>query len=287
MSTSAPYRRLPDELGELPDYREKIASAEAEHVFLALLAAVPTGDNAFTLPGVISDAFEDRLRHYCPRLSQAAFSRGLDELADAGLIFRDSRRCLVVPMLLVHSATRPQGSRQIAGAQARVARLNATPETKRAILDLLLKPDTHGIGIGKVSDTHRMGPVLEQEHEHEPRTHFAPSLSALVPPELGTVLFLAKGREPATLAALLSSKRLKALSTALSGEAFKRINVAEELARAGAWSLANPAKAKTAAGLPRFIVAWLSRAEPKPTPAPVAKPYRPECENLLEKVAQS
>jgi hypothetical protein len=49
-------------------------------------------------------------------------------------------------------------------------------------------------------------------------------------------------------------------------DTFPSHDVDAELRKAHAWIDARPAKRKTARGMKRFIVGWLSRAEPKRTP---------------------
>ena len=46
-------------------------------------------------------------------------------------------------------------------------------------------------------------------------------------------------------------------------EAYPQIDIKSELSKMHQWLLANPGKRKTQSGLPRFINAWLSRANEK------------------------
>ncbi len=70
------------------------------------------------------------------------------------------------------------------------------------------------------------------------------------------------------------------------------LNVQAEIQKALAWVQANPARRKTARGMPRFLVAWLNRAQPTQTvlgPAQMAYqqwrdaggcPHTPRCGNF-------
>jgi len=62
--------------------------------------------------------------------------------------------------------------------------------------------------------------------------------------------------------------------------AFPAVDVLAELRKAGAWLNANPAKRKTARGMPRFLVAWLGRAQDSPQRAAAAKASRPDPNEL-------
>ena len=56
---------------------------------------------------------------------------------------------------------------------------------------------------------------------------------------------------------------------------FPALDVPGELRRAHAWCTANPARRKTAAGLPRFLVAWLLRAQTDRASTRAVHPWRP------------
>lgn len=51
-------------------------------------------------------------------------------------------------------------------------------------------------------------------------------------------------------------------------EAYPGVNIRAELQRAALWLRANPAKRKTARGMPRFLVNWMSRAARDVKPQP-------------------
>ena len=61
------------------------------------------------------------------------------------------------------------------------------------------------------------------------------------------------------------------------------LNVDQECRKAWAWLDANPMKRKTARGMPRFLVAWLNRAQPAP-PETRADRYGhyPRCRTMQE-----
>ncbi len=63
-------------------------------------------------------------------------------------------------------------------------------------------------------------------------------------------------------------------------EAFPHLNVMGELRKARQWLRDNPSKRKTASGMPRFLGAWLSRAQNRGG----AKPYNPmdACDRVLD-----
>ena len=54
-------------------------------------------------------------------------------------------------------------------------------------------------------------------------------------------------------------------------EAYPAVSVERELAAMSAWVEANPKKAKTKRGAPRFCVNWLSRAQDRGGSSPMAK----------------
>jgi hypothetical protein len=49
--------------------------------------------------------------------------------------------------------------------------------------------------------------------------------------------------------------------------AYPGVDIAQQFARMRVWIDANPSKAKSLRGLPRFASSWLSRATPSPAPS--------------------
>lgn len=64
---------------------------------------------------------------------------------------------------------------------------------------------------------------------------------------------------------------------------FPGLAVLAECRKALAWLEANPGRRKTARGMPRFLYAWLERAQnrPRPSPAPGPRPDRPTVGDLF------
>ena len=75
-------------------------------------------------------------------------------------------------------------------------------------------------------------------------------------------------------------------------ELYPSLNVQAEVQKAVAWVQANPSRRKTVRGMPRFLVAWLNRAQPTQSvlgPAQMAYqqwrdaggcPHTPRCGNF-------
>lgn len=64
--------------------------------------------------------------------------------------------------------------------------------------------------------------------------------------------------------------------------AFPGVNVPAELAKARAWCVTNPTKRKTAKGIPRFLNAWMERAQNSGRSAPGSGPYVSPAQRRLE-----
>jgi hypothetical protein len=137
------------------------------------------------------------------------------------------------------------------------------------------------------SMAHPMAPrsTRDQKPENQNQNQIDPV--ARSPRELLAVEALSKTKfrtkgdaEPRTIADLLPGK-LEALVAAIGGPAFDRVDLEAQIAKSGAWTIGNEARAKSAKGLPRFLVNWLNRAqESVPMPAP-SKPRQ----SLLEALA--
>lgn len=120
------------------------------------------------------------------------------------------------------------------------------------------------------------------------------ALQALTPKQKDTLAALetAAFRWPGkTQTAAEAGVNVLELACALGGEAFPAVDTAGAVHRAAAWSVANPTKAKTPRGFPRFLTAWCEREQNRgggrpgagQAPQPAAYPYGEDLAAKLER----
>lgn len=146
-------------------------------------------------------------------------------------------------------------------------------------------PCQHGAGMGPVSEMKDGGPadsgflnpdslILNPEEKPAPSAAIADSTHGG-----GITLIASNGAGVQVTAEMVSAWQ----------KAYPDVSVPQQLDKMAAWLLSNPRKRKTAAGMPRFVNAWLSReqgAQHGPERATQSKPS-PRNLSISERAAES
>lgn len=193
---------------------------------------------------------------------------GLESLLKHGVLV-DGCNGLMMPNYIEAQETASSDAQRKRDERERNRRLNAESVTKR---------DTES---QNVTISHAESRAVTPSHAESLRT--VPNCAVPSVPS-HTVLFsfarsdceaqlLQAGASAAVIAAMkerytdrlekLSSKAATSLLVALSDGMFSGINVPCEIHKAAMWEIANPKKRKTAQGLSRYLLGWMTRQQDK------------------------
>lgn len=219
----------------------------------------------------LADAYVARLYAYCYRHARDRFDAEVAaELIEEACRWRGRRGTLVDALHAVDVLEREAGKVVVHGVKDRLGphlskRLGDAERQKRR-RDKVAESALRHAGVTRDITRESQGNKDRDKDREATATAEACSEAPSAPPSPTVVTLPCVGAGASTYA--VTRAQVEAWRVAYPG-----LDVEAEVRRAGAWLDANPGRRKTARGCPRFLVAWLGRAQNSPRPA--AQPLDP------------